>query len=264
MKNKLIRIISFIIIPLILANCTTKQIPEEPIKHISQDIDNLNKFFKICNMDIEKAVKVIADNKMIGMLTYLKRMDMEGRKYYLLERENLTAMIKSVTEGTYSDLILINNSGVIIYTMINDDIFGKNVKTHLKDTALDTCFRRSSEIGFYIDDISFFPSDTGGPKLFASFPDKADNYTKGVFIMQIDSDIIEHIFQKRTIIIGRDGKYRIDKNRENILKPYEFFNKIDFENLNKSKRQFIQIENKNYIYYPFSYNSLSWIVFSEE
>jgi hypothetical protein len=253
----------FLIFILILTSCTTKQISENKPEYTTSESDQLSKFFNICSTDIQKAVKVIADNKMIGMLTHLKKMDMEGKKYYLLERENLTAMIKSVTEGTYSDLILINSSGVIIYTMINDDIFGKSVKSNLKDTALNTCFNKSSEFGFHIEDVSLFPLNNGNPKLFVSFPDKRDNYSKGVFVIQIDLEIIRSLFKEVPIIIGIDGIYRIDKNMDNVLKPYNYFNKIDIENLDKIKKQYLNIENNHYIYYPFNLNSLSWIIISE-
>jgi len=260
MKNKINYFLIFIVI---ILNCTTKQIPENPQPFINTDSDDLTRFFNICYTDIYKAMNVIADNKMIGMLTHLKKMDMEGRKYYLLERENLTKIIKSVTEGSYSDLILINSSGVIIYTMMNDDIFGKSIKSHLKDTALNRCFSKSSEIGFHIEDISMFPPKTKNPKLFVSLPDKRDDSVKGVFIIQIDVEIINSLFKKIPAIIGKDGNYRIDKNIDNISKPYNSFNKIDIENITKIKKQTIIIENKNYIYYPFNFNSISWIIISE-
>jgi hypothetical protein len=261
MKNK---INYLLILSVIILNCTLKQIPEKPQAFITTDSDELNRFFNICYTDIQKAMNVITDNKMIGMLTHLKKMDMEGKKYYLLERENLTAMIRSVTKGTYSDLILINSSGVIIYTMINDDIFGKSVKSHLKDTALNTCFNKSSAIGFYIEDVSMFPPKSQNPRLFISLPDKRDDSIKGIFIIQIDIDIINSLFKKVPTIIGTDGNYRIDKNMDNILKPYISFNKIDIENINKLKKHTIIIENNNYIYYPFNFNSLSWIIISED
>jgi hypothetical protein len=253
----------FLIFILILSSCTTKQIPEDKVKYSNPEIDKLTKFFEICNADIQKAVKVIAENKMAGVLTFLKKMDMEGKKYYLLERENLTAMIKAVTEGTYSDLILINNSGVIIYTMINDEIFGKSVKTHLKDSALNICFNKSSEAGFYIDDVSMFPPNSGTPKIFVSLPDKRDNSIKGIFVIQIDIEILASLYTKIPVIIGKDGIYRLDKDVGNILKPYNFFEKINIDKLDTLKKQTIQIDNNYYNYYPFDYNSLSWIVISE-
>jgi len=256
------KIFYFIIFSMVILNCTSKQIPEKPQQISTLESDELTRFFNICSSDIQKAMNVIADNKMIGMLTYLKKMDMEGRKYYLLERENLTEMIKSVTEGTYSDLILINNLGVIIYTMINDDIFGKSVKSHLKDTALNTCFKKSSEIGFYIDDISMFPPKSRNPKIFVSLPDKRDDSIKGVFIIQIDIEIINSQFKKIPVVIGRDGNYRIDKNIDNILTPYYAFEKINIESLSRPGQQIMVIDNKNYIYYPFNFNNLSWIIIS--
>ncbi|MFH0974815.1 MAG: hypothetical protein V1874_03415 [Spirochaetota bacterium] len=260
MKNNFLYVLLVIIIA--VSGCSqhrAAEIKQQEDQIKTYETEKLIKFFTTCNSDIVKAVQVIADYKMIANLTHLKRMDMEGRKYYLLERENLTKMIKAVTEGTYSDLILINKSGVIIYTMLNDEIFGQNVKTHLKDTALNTCFINSSQKGFYVEDISIFPSSNGTPKLFVSYPDKIEDFIRGVFIIQINSEIFKSIFEKIPIITGMDGKYRLDKNDGNILQPYKYFDKI----IPGNGRQYFEIENKKYSYYQFKFNSLSWVIISE-
>ncbi len=262
-KSMKYKINCFLFIFVTVLNCAVQQIPEKTKEPDTSESGELTRFFNICRHDIRKSMKIIADNKMIGMLTYLKKMDMEGKKYYLLERENLTAMIKSVTEGTYSDLILMNSSGVIIYTMKNDDIFGKSVKLHLKESALNTCFNKSSEIGFYIDDVSIFPPGSNNPKLFVSLPDKREDSIKGVFVIQIDIEIICSLFKKIPVIIGKDGNYRIDENIDNILKPYNYFDSIDIQSLEKNGKQKAVIDKKNYIYYPFSFDNLSWIIISE-
>ncbi len=246
--------------------CSQKQliehVVEEKPQKVSEESEKLIKFFRVCESDIQEAVKVIADYKMSGMLTHLKEMDNGGRKYYLLEREHLTEMIKAVTKNTYSDLILINNKGVIIYTMTNDDIFGKHVKYHLKDTALEKCFNNSAN-GLYIADFSNFPQGERATKLFAAFPDKNNDYVRGIFIIQINIEIIEALFEKKTTIIGRDGNYRLDSDKDNIFQPYKYFYKIDFIKLNRTEKEYFEAENKRFIYYPFNYNTLSWIIISE-
>jgi hypothetical protein len=259
MRNK---ILYTLIIIFAVSGCSQRQAVEiKPQDDFfkTYESERLLEFFTTCNNDIKKAVQVISDYKMIANLTHLKRMDMEGKKYYLLERENLTKMIKTVTDGTYSDLILINKSGVIIYTMVNDEIFGQNIKTHLKDTALNKCFTNSSEKGFYIEDMSKFPSANGTPKIFVSYPDKIEDFIRGIFIIQINTEVIKSIFEKVPVITGMDGKYRLDKNEDNILQPYSYFNKI----IPGNGRQYFEIENKKYSYYPFKFNSISWIIISE-
>jgi hypothetical protein len=263
-KQTFFFIIIFVIITYL--SCAQKQvreeIPEVKKRFVSEEADKLTRFFRMCNSDIKEAVNVIATHKMIGVLTHLKKMDMEGKKYYLLEREHLTEMIKSVTEGTYSDLILINNKGVIIYTMANDDIFGQHVKHHLKDTALERCFDNAVG-GFYINDMSKFPPDNGAPKLFVAFPDKADDYVRGILVIQINIEIIEALFEKKTAIIGRDGNYRLDIDRENIFTPYKYWDKIDLVKLNNFGKEEFEIQNTGYTYYSFNYNTLSWIIIRE-
>ena len=78
--------------------------PDKPLKKVAEYLD------------------VVMEEEIVKNLTHLHRMDYGGRKYYLLERENITKMIQAVTEGTYTDLILVNKKGIIIYTMNNDDI----------------------------------------------------------------------------------------------------------------------------------------------
>jgi hypothetical protein len=239
-----------------------EQIAEVKTQYASDEADRLTKFFQMCNSDIRKAVDIIAAHKMSGMLTHLKKMDMDGKKYYLLEREHLTEMIKSVNEGTYSDLILINNKGVIIYTMTNDDIFGKHVKYHLKDSALERCFDNSAN-GFYLTDVVRFPPDNGNAAIFAAFPDKTDDYIKGVFVIQINMEIIDALFEKKTVIIGSDGNYRLDKDLGNIFKPYKYLDKIDLVKAGNTGKGEFEIQNKKYHFYSFNYGTLSWIIIPE-
>jgi hypothetical protein len=46
-----------------------------------------------------------------------------GSKYYLLEKESISAMIRSTARETYHDLILVNSSGTVLYTMQNETLF---------------------------------------------------------------------------------------------------------------------------------------------
>jgi hypothetical protein len=252
-------ILIFIIFFIWFQNCS-KQLVKTAVPGKLPHIDRLTMFFETCESDIKKAVKVISDTKMTDNLTHLMKMDSGGRKYYLLERENLTNMIMSVTEGSYSDLILINSNGLIVYTMKDDDLFGKHVKHHFKNTPLSNIFIKS-ENNFFIEDVSIFPDQNGEPVIFLAFPDKTDSITRGIFIIKINTDIISSIIGN-DIIISRDGRYRICKERELLLKDYRLFYLIEQDNLKDNIRYNFYNDPYRYEYYTFNYNSLSWIIIS--
>lgn len=239
-------------------SCATRQ--AEKSNKGTPEINKLRNFFTVCNSDIKKAIKIVTDYKMSANLTHLRRMDAGGKKYYLLERENLSEMIMSVTEGTYTDLILINRSGLIVYTMKNDNIFGKNVRSHLKDTALYNCYLKGAQ-GFHIEDISMFPDDSGSPSVFVAYPDKTDGHLSGIFIIQIRIDIIKNIMDEKTIIIGEDGTYRLSGDNKNLYKPYDYFSSID---INAAGKKHFRINNKKYTYYPVDIYNLKWIVINRD
>jgi len=93
------------------------------------EVDTLEKFFKRSENDSVKAGDVLQKHNIIQHLTHLRKMDRGGKKYYLLEKDDITEMIRSVTEGIYLDYILVNKNGDIVYTKNNDEMFGINVNT---------------------------------------------------------------------------------------------------------------------------------------
>src|SRR4030042_4555789 len=123
----------FIVSLFLISSCATIQAPG------FIDITSLKGLFKLCESDLEKAKKVIIEKDLVKILSHLQKMDSGGKKYYLLEREAITSMIKSVTEGVYSDFILINRDGTVVYTMANDKLFAGNVRTPLVKQALASC-----------------------------------------------------------------------------------------------------------------------------
>lgn len=250
-----------IIILSMFIRCSSKTVTID--KNVLTEVDRLNRFFHMCEIDIKNAIKILYRSDIIRSLTHFQKIDPGGKKYYLLERKTISDMIRSVTIGVYSDLIVINSKGIIIYTMVNDDIFGHNVKTYLKESTIHKCFIRSIKEDIYIHDISIFPLITGNAKLFISMRNGDGKSFRGVLILQIDIMTIEKILQKNTTVIGRDGNYRIVSDRHNILCSYPLFNKIDLSNISKSKTNQFEHQNKIFTYYPFKFKNLSWIVITD-
>ena len=97
-----------------------------PADRIPVTVDRLQRFFNACESDLSRARRVVVERNLITMLSHFQTMNGGGRKYYLLEREGITALIRSVTSGAYDDLILINRDGVVVYTMASDELFAKS------------------------------------------------------------------------------------------------------------------------------------------
>ena len=243
---------------LITLNCRSRSVIVD--KGSLAQVDKLNQFFSACEKDIRSATDVIIKNDIIRTLTHLQRMNDGGRKYYLLERENLTSMIRAVTEGVYTDLILVNGHGTVIYTMTNDGIFGKSAERNLMGSAVYDCFIKSKMGSIHIEDVTIFPPVIGSLNMFVSLMDVQDKFSRGVFIMQIDISLIENILGENAVVIDRQGKYRFTAEREKIFSPCPFFKKIDQEGLDPGGKKIFTYEDKEYLYSPFKFANLFWII----
>lgn len=243
-------IVSFLLLTA-CASTTENKLPQK---------DELTRFFKVCESDIKKAVEVIRKHKIAEILNHFLIMGGGGKKYYLLEKENISEMILAVTEGTYSDLLLLNSNGTVIYAMKNDDLFSKSLKNGLAESSLNKCFVNSSSGVLHIEDISIFPPLTENKSLLVSYPDIAEGQIKGIFIIQINHEIIENVFTRKIQIIGSDGLYRICDTSENILTPYPYMNNVDIEGLNNGQMRSFLCGEKMCSLYRFKFSTLDWAV----
>ena len=255
------KILIFIILTLV--SCSVKQTKQaqtySPLK-----VDSLNDFFTRCEIDLNNAIKVILKEDIIKNLSHLQNMNNGGKKYYILEKENLTSMIKAVTTGVYTDFILLNKQGKIIYTMNNEEIFGKNVKTSLKSTVLNKCYENRN-IKTYISDVSSLPGNNNKFSLTASSKVKGGKTMPGIFILQIDISKIEELINNNIEVIGKEGKYSIIKDRTKIHTSYYDFDKINTNISPDTKilNRFINSNGKNISYQHFTYSNLNWFLLSE-
>ena len=251
--RKLIHFILFIL----LASCATVQAPE------FIDITSLKGLFKLCESDLEKAKKVILDKDLVKILSHLQKMDNGGKKYYLLEREAITAMIKAVTEGVYSDFILLNRDGTVVYTMVNDKLFAGNVRTTLAKSALSSCYD-NREISPYIVSVPYLPSEAGA-YIAVSSKVQGGNTMPGIFILIVDTQKIQNIIGKKSCAIGSNGMYEVAANRQIISTRYSDFNKIDMSNSRDelTVRRFSRSSGAGAVYRFFNYSNLTWILVRE-
>lgn len=227
--------------------------------------DNFILFFEQCEKDINSAAHVIIEKDIVKNLTHLQNMDHDGKKYYILERENITKMIQSVTEGVYDDFILLNEQGKILYTKKNDGIFAKNVKSNLKDTPLLKCYN-NKEKKVHFEDVALFGNEMEH-FIFLSRPVKGKNSFAGTFILQLKTERVAALLKEKTAVIGHDTLVRLSNMGLEPFKPY-----ADAESLNllTGNSDWSDIKTastpsgKKLEYRYFDFHDLKWLVISEK
>jgi len=236
-------------------SCINRQIIETSKK------DPLALFLEQCEKDINSAGRVILEKDIIKNLTHLKFMDSGGKKYYLLERENISKMIHAVTEGVYEDFILIHKNGEIIYTKINNDIFGKNVKTSLKDTRLNACYTHRNS-GVFFSDVTELPGYDSGFFIYVSVKITGGGTTPGIFVLQFSADKILQACPPGTEIISGNGLIVISAKSEGLNRPYRYFDTIMKLSSGKGSGSFRTDSGEKKLFRFFNYGSISWIIVS--
>jgi hypothetical protein len=235
-----------------------KQVSTPVIIKPAFDLSTLEGFFKTTEADALRAKQVVEKNKIIFNLTHLKLMNTGGRKYYLLERENITEMINAVTEGIYLDYILINRSGDIIYTRTDENIFGNNINKGFEDTPIRRCYTSRDAVHF--EDVSAMTTASSILGLYVSVPIVSEDSFQGTLILQIDIDRINHFFDEQTDIISREGLIRVTADRKRILSQYYGFTAIDIPSLDRDSNWSDNSSGARTDYSVFKYKNISWII----
>jgi len=256
MKNPL-----FLIILIFLASCSTKP-PVE--KSMTGNEDQLTQFFMRCRSDLDNARQVIVSQDIVKNLSHLQNMNAGGKKYYLLERENITRMLNAVTRGVYSDYILINAGGVVIYTRDNNEIFSKNVRSHLKNSVLEECYNKKAE-GVYFSDVRRFSNFDGTDLVFVSGKVSGDNSFPGLLILQVDISKIMELVEPNTAIVGMDGTYRYHAEKNLIDTPCTYFSSIDTDAGHGASTRHLKLpEGRRITYRVFNYENVKWVFATEK
>jgi len=224
--------------------------------------DSLVNFFRACESDMKNSLRIISERDLIKTLTHFQRFNPGGKKYYLLERESLSAMIQSVTRGLYEDFILINKHGVVVYTRTNDTIFAQSTRGTLRNTPLYDCFTNATK-EIYIRDISDAPIISDNLNLFIASRVYRDDSFQGVFILQVAINKIEKLISQDSFILDNLGNFKVSKNRHLIFNQFPHFGKIKIISENPEGARQHKTEDRKYSYYTFNYKNLSWIIVTE-
>jgi hypothetical protein len=222
--------------------------------------DNLAGFFKLCERDIHRAVKAVIDRDLISILSHFQRMDDGGRKYYLLEKEGIAAMIMAVTEDIYEDFILINRHGAVIYSMSNVNVFSKRVDGPLRQTPLYDCFNKTGNDIFINDTVRSENLSENFILLISSRVIK-DGIFQGIFVLQLNINKLEKLIDLNADVIDTGGIYRFSRNKNNILNSHPDYGKFQIELINLKEERIINA-GRDINCCPFSFKNLRWIIIS--
>lgn len=254
-----LRILSLSLLIMFAVSCSAPTVKVE-IKKPEQDanLSSLEKFFKRSESDSLRAGQVIEKHNIIQQLTHLRLMDTGGKKFYLLERENITEMINSVTEGIYLDYVLINKHGDIIYTRKNDSLFGTNVNEGYEDTPLKKCFvmRR----GVYFEDVSLITPGSTTYSLYVSSPVYVQQNFHGILVLQIDISKINEILEKDTDVINRNGIIKIAADYTRINSQIPDYSSLNLDEVDRVGKLRIIKGTDDIDLKSFNFNSIQWIL----
>lgn len=236
--------------------CSVKK--ETPVRHEAPPlVGRLAEFFNLCARDASSAARVVEKHDIVKMLTHFLRMNGGGKKYYLLEREHISEMILAVTEGLYSDFILVNRHGVVVYSRENDEVFGKNVRTGLSDSPLARCFARQDR-PLHVEDVAVFPAGSGRYGIFISSRIEVENTFHGIFILQAGIEKVEEYLEAGTEIVDYEGRYRITPRKERILSDHPLR-----ERITPGVVEIFTDGGKKYESTPFEFNGIRWMIVGE-
>lgn len=243
---------------LILVSCATAPGPGRI------DITSLSNLLRVCESDLRQAGRVIVERDLIKHLAHLQRMDDGGAKYYLLEREAITAMIKAVTEGVYADFILISENGTVVYTMTDNGLFARNVRSARDAEALAACHARR-EPGPFIVTVPFLPARRGASYLAVSSAMSGGDTMPGTFVLMVDMEKIRGLVGEDSCILGPNGAYQVACGGCEINTPYADFDRIDLSGARDGfiPRRFALSSGKSAEYRLFTYANLFWILVTE-
>jgi len=226
---------------LYLLSCSTKTITKSEVLLISA-------LFSPYINDMSNAITIIQKHELIANLTHLLNMDNGGRKYYLLEYEHISEMISNVTEQFYDDLIIINSSYTILYSMKNIDLYGRRLS-------------QLSPVLYYFvsnlpyDDIAIFkpfeyPPMSGNYSFCVCYPIQLDDRNKGFCIGMINQNKFYDILPADSIIAETNGEVIFNIIQRGTLK-------LDENTLKKSS---INVSGKKYNISLLKYKNITWYI----
>lgn len=207
------RTVVFILVALLSCATTQNTVKvTDAVTDSSPDIEPMRRFFDVFEKDMMNTANVIAQQELVKTLTHLQKMNFGGNRYYTLEREALTKMIRELSSYEYSECILLNRSGTVIYTMKEDKIFAKNAASFTE--TLGVLYKNGKE-GPFLLDTNEYPILSGHYVVFFAIP--VPDADDGVLLAAINIDSIARLTGIKGSFVDQNGMIRISSDPSKLM-----------------------------------------------
>jgi hypothetical protein len=213
--------------------------------------DTINKnglyvFFETFEKDLKNSTRVISEQDLVNNLTHLQKMGWGGSKYYPLEREALTKMLKELSSYSYAECILFNKSGTIIYSMVDEKLLSRHATSFSRDIGL--IYNHSKEGNPYILETIEFPITSGNKVLFLSMPVIKNKEMQGLLVAGINAEMLPQYTSIKNTVINTENVVMFDRDKDKILTQCS---------------SCPSIEGNKALYISFTYLNISWFIFNK-
>lgn len=242
----------YIVCNLTLSCSGTQNEPSPPAVASINNNSKVTNFLKSCEDDLSRAAAVISEKRLISILTHLNKMNNGGNYYYPLERDSLSKMLNQLSTYKYSECIITNKNGKIIYTMYNDEILGKSIFRLLARPFNSIVEKTMKNTPSLSDKIQFKTKDGSSNNIFFSYPIKDNNgEIDGVLIASIPMSEISKVIPENSRIITANGFYKFHPDSN-------YWNKKDMY-FQGDKDEFILTTDEGKFHYKkLNYKNITW------
>ncbi len=202
-------------------SCAKTEIRQSP------SFDRLSSLMSETFNSLTNASISISSKNLIKNLSHLNRMNYGGSHYYPLEREAITEIITSLSFSDFSECILMNAEGKIIYTMKDDEILGKSYIS-FGSSPLPSLFEKTIAGEQSVYDFSIFPSSSTSPAVFFAVPVKDSEKIIGVLIGAVPSEKIKSSISNLAMITDRENNIRYHINNALFMKNFSEAEKASY------------------------------------
>ncbi|MDA3899917.1 MAG: hypothetical protein PF637_05290 [Spirochaetes bacterium] len=256
------RLIYFLLFFMIVSCAQPKQITK-PVKTqdpvVAEFVSLTRNFINECETDLLKSSQVIGQDRLISSLSHLNFMDKGGRRYYLLEKENITTMMRRLASHPYSECLLIDRNGKIVYTMNQGEPLGKKI-SYYRETPLYDIFYKAVKGESVITDVVFAPQLVRSYNMFFSHPVVDDSGAfQGVVVSAVAIGQLAKKLPDSSKIINSHGRYSYHSHESLILGRDDLSERL-VQLYSGTEFHRVREIDGIYVYQPVKYKNIEWIV----
>ncbi len=232
----------------------------------STDLSSINtysqfiiSFFDRYMEDLKRAEGVVKKNDMIQNLSHLQRMNTGGKRYYLLERKSLTALLQSITIEQYYDIILTDRGGRVLYTMHNDSLFNTVLSRQDEISPLLRCYKNGIKGNIFIHEPAEYSRLSSSILLFIAYPVTIESEPAGLLIAVIKNDLLVASKPRDLLVLNHSGNLAVTAHLKDLGQSIIPENVMPVE-LQEDTNFNISYNKKNYHFEPVTYKNIKWLI----